>query len=94
MSVEFQECLKSLRLPGVKDCYQEVADQARAQRYTYEQYLAEVLDREREERRRHRIERSRGGLRPRSYPAGVGEQPESRRGFPGGLGPFPAFFPV
>ena len=57
MSVEFQECLKSLRLPGVKDCYQEVADQARAQHYTYEQYLAEVLDREREERRRHRIER-------------------------------------
>jgi DNA replication protein DnaC len=57
MTVEFQECLKSLRLPGVKDCYQEVADQARAQRYTYEQYLAEVLEREREERRRHRIER-------------------------------------
>jgi DNA replication protein DnaC len=57
MTVEFQECLKSLRLPGVKDCYQEVADRARAQRYTYEQYLAEVLDREREERRRHRIER-------------------------------------
>ena len=57
MAVEFQECLKSLRLPGVKDCYQEVADRARAQRYTYEQYLAEVLDREREERRRHRIER-------------------------------------
>lgn len=57
MTVEFQECLKSLRLPGVKDCYQEVADRARAQRYTYEQYLAEVLDQEREERRRHRIER-------------------------------------
>ena len=57
MSVEFQECLKSLRLPGVRDCYQDVADRARAQRYTYEQYLAEVLDREREERRRHRIER-------------------------------------
>ena len=57
MMVEFQECLKSLRLPAVKDCFQELADQARAQRYTYEQYLAEVLDREREERRRHRIER-------------------------------------
>ncbi len=57
MSVEFQECLKSLRLPGVKDCYQELAERARAQHYTYEQYLAEVLDREREERRRHRIER-------------------------------------
>lgn len=57
MTVDFQECLKSLRLPGVKDCYRELADQARAQRYTYEQYLAEVLEREREERRRHRIER-------------------------------------
>lgn len=57
MTVEFQECLKSLRLPTVKDCFQELADQARAQRYTYEQYLAEVLEREQEERRRHRIER-------------------------------------
>lgn len=57
MTVEFQECLKSLRLPAVKDCFQELADQARAQRYTYEQYLAEVLEQEREERRRHRIER-------------------------------------
>ena len=57
MTGQFQECLKSLRLPGVKDCYQQLADQARAQRYTYEQYLAEVLEREQEERRRHRIER-------------------------------------
>jgi DNA replication protein DnaC len=57
MSAPFQQCLKSLRLPGVRDCYQEVADRARAQRYTYEQYLAEVLEREQEERRRHRIER-------------------------------------
>ena len=57
MTAEFQECLKSLRLPGVRDSYQEVADQARAQRYSYEQYLAEVLEKEREERRRHRIER-------------------------------------
>jgi len=57
MTGQFQECLKSLRLPGVKDCYQQLADQARAQRYTYEQYLAEVLEREREERRRRRVER-------------------------------------
>ena len=57
MTGQLQECLKSLRLPGVRDCYQQLADQARAQRYTYEQYLAEVLEREREERRRHRIER-------------------------------------
>jgi DNA replication protein DnaC len=58
MSVQFQQCLKSLRLPGVRDCYREVADRARAQRYTYEQYLAEVLEREQEERRRHRIDRN------------------------------------
>jgi DNA replication protein DnaC len=57
MTAEFQECLKSLRLPGVRDSYQEVADQARAQHYSYEQYLAEVLEKEREDRRRHRIER-------------------------------------
>jgi DNA replication protein DnaC len=57
MSAQFEQCVKSLRLPGVRDCYREVADRARAQRYSYEQYLAEVLEREQEERRRHRIER-------------------------------------
>jgi len=57
ISAQLQQSLKSLRLPAVRQCYQEVADRARAQRYSYEQYLAEVLEREQEERRRHRIER-------------------------------------
>ncbi|MEW6405299.1 MAG: IS21-like element helper ATPase IstB [Chloroflexota bacterium] len=57
MSAQLLQCLKSLRLPGVRHCYQEMADQARAQRYSYEQYLAEVLEREQEGRRRHRTER-------------------------------------
>jgi DNA replication protein DnaC len=57
MGVELSECLKSLRLPGVKAVYEELAEQARTEHYTYERYLSEVLEREREERRQHRIER-------------------------------------
>jgi len=57
MAVDLSECLTSLRLPGVKAVYEELAEQARTEHYSYEQYLAEVLEREREERRQHRIER-------------------------------------
>ena len=34
-----------------------MADRARTQHYTYEKYLAEVLEEERQQRRRHRIDR-------------------------------------
>jgi len=57
MRVDLSECLTSLRLPGVKAVYEQLAEEARAEHYSYEQYLAEVLEREREGRRQHRIER-------------------------------------
>ena len=57
MAVDLNECLKALRLPAVRDCYQDMADTARMESHSYEQYLKEVLEREREERRRKRIER-------------------------------------
>ena len=57
MAVDLRECLKALRLPTVRDCYEDMAETARMESHSYEQYLAEVLEREREERKRKRIER-------------------------------------
>ena len=51
------ECLKELHLPTVRACYEEQADQARQENITYEYYLAEVMEREREVRRYNRIQR-------------------------------------
>jgi len=51
------ECLKELHLPTVRACYEEEADRARRESLTYEYYLAEVMQREREVRRHNRIQR-------------------------------------
>lgn len=51
------ECLKELHLPTVRACYEEEADRARRESLTYEYYLAEVMQREREVRRYNRIQR-------------------------------------
>ena len=51
------ECLKELHLPTVRACYEEEADRARREGLTYEYYLAEVMQREREVRRHNRIQR-------------------------------------
>jgi DNA replication protein DnaC len=52
-----RQCLKELHLPTVRACYQEQADQARRESLSYEQYLAELMEREREVRRHNRIAR-------------------------------------
>ncbi|MFC1841346.1 IS21-like element helper ATPase IstB [Thermodesulfobacteriota bacterium] len=51
------KCLKDLHLPTVRACYEEQADQARKENLTYEYYLAEVMEREREVRSHNRIQR-------------------------------------
>lgn len=51
------ECLKELHLPTVRACYEEEADRARREGLTYEYYLAEVMQREREVRRHNRVQR-------------------------------------
>jgi DNA replication protein DnaC len=51
------DCLKQLHLPTVRECYQEQADRARGESLTYEQYLLELMEREREVRRQNRIAR-------------------------------------
>jgi len=50
-------CLKELHLPTVRTCYGQEADRARQESLTYEHYLAEVMEREREVRRQNRIQR-------------------------------------
>lgn len=57
MKLDVNERLKELRLPGVKECYEEIANMARRESLSYEQYLSEVMEREWEERRNRRIER-------------------------------------
>ena len=51
------ECLKELHLPTVRACYEEEANRARRENLTYEYYLAEVMEREREVRRHNRVQR-------------------------------------
>jgi DNA replication protein DnaC len=54
---EVTACLKELGLPTVRGCYQELADSARREELSYEGYLLEVLQRECQGRRQHRMER-------------------------------------
>lgn len=49
--------LKELHLPTIKSCYQQQADLARENSLSYEQYLLELMQREREVRRHNRISR-------------------------------------
>jgi len=49
--------LKELHLPTVRECYAAVARQAQQESLSYEQFLQELLERECEVRRQHRIER-------------------------------------
>ena len=50
-------CLKELHLSTVRACYEEEAARARREDLTYEYYLAEVMEREREVRRHNRVQR-------------------------------------
>jgi DNA replication protein DnaC len=51
------QCLKELRLPTMRDCYEEEAERARQESLSHEHYLAELVEREREVRRQNRIAR-------------------------------------
>jgi DNA replication protein DnaC len=58
-TARLQGCLKELGLPGMRESYAEVARQAVAESMSYEQFLLELLIRESEVRRLHRVERLR-----------------------------------
>jgi DNA replication protein DnaC len=49
--------LKELHLPAVRRCFEEKARQAERETLGYEQYLLELVERECQERREHRITR-------------------------------------
>lgn len=49
MGVDVKERLKTLRLPAMRACYEELAELARREALSYEQYLEELLEREWEE---------------------------------------------
>jgi DNA replication protein DnaC len=57
LKISLVRCLKELHLPTVRVCYEEQANQARQENITYEYYLAEVLEREREVRSHNRIQK-------------------------------------
>ena len=50
--------LKQLHMPTMRGCYQQIADQARKESFSYEQYLLEMLKLECEARRQNRIARN------------------------------------
>ena len=52
------EYLKQLHLPTMRRSYQQIADQARNESFSYEQYLLELLKLECEARRQNRIARN------------------------------------
>ena len=50
-------CLRDLHLPTIRDEYESAAQRARQESSSYERYLLDLADRERESRRSNRIER-------------------------------------
>jgi DNA replication protein DnaC len=50
--------LKQLHMPTLRGCYQQIADCARSESFSYEQYLLELLKPECEARRQNRIARN------------------------------------
>jgi DNA replication protein DnaC len=57
MKESLAQCLKELRLPTVRACYEQEAERARQESLSHEHYLAELVEREREVRRQNRIAR-------------------------------------
>lgn len=57
LKISLIRCLKELHLPTVRECYEEEAERARQESITYEYYLAEVMEREREVRSHKRTQK-------------------------------------
>ncbi len=55
---EILDYLKQLHMPTMRGCYEQIADQARREPLSYEQYLLELLKLECEARRQNRIDRN------------------------------------
>ena len=49
------DCLKELKLPTIRGAYEEIAEHARQESLSYEEFLLEVVDRERDVRSQHEL---------------------------------------
>lgn len=56
--LEVCEHLKQLHMPSVRRCYKDMADQARKESWSYEQYLLQLLIQESDQRLQNRIARN------------------------------------
>jgi DNA replication protein DnaC len=54
---ELIQCLKELHLPTVRESFLKTADQARAESYSYENFLYQLMQQEQENRQHNRIAR-------------------------------------
>ena len=82
MSAELIDCLRELRLPAVRDTYQEHAAQARRESHSYERYLTGLMEHEIAERRHKRVARM---LRDSSLPLEKTLSTFERRRLPRGV---------
>lgn len=57
MEKQIASCLKELHLPTIRECYKDQADIARKEALSYEHYLLDILECEREVRREKKIAR-------------------------------------
>ena len=57
VKAQLAPCLKALRLPTVRACYQDESHRARRESLPYERYLLELMERECQTRRQNRIAR-------------------------------------
>ncbi|MDQ6676192.1 MAG: ATP-binding protein, partial [Acidobacteriota bacterium] len=57
VKVDLTDGLRELRLPAVRECFEEVARRAERETLSYERYLLELVDRECQERRENRTMR-------------------------------------
>lgn len=55
---QITDCLKQLHMPTIRSSFEEIADQARAESWSYEQYLLQLLKLECETRWQNRISRN------------------------------------
>ena len=55
---QIRDYLKQLHMPTMRDCYEQMADSARSESFSYEQYLLELLKLECEARWQNRIARN------------------------------------
>ena len=63
MNQVLTECLRELHLPGVLAGYENLAEVARRESFSYEKYLQEVVERERQLRHEKRVQRLLGQSR-------------------------------